>query len=111
MQKIDPESHRVVVGEDEDLYAGELTAAQVNWVALVPPSDAGAANVAGGPGARSIECEAKIRYLHQAAPASLTPLTSSSVRVTFRERQRAITPGQSVVFYDGDIVLGGGVIE
>ena len=52
----------------------------------------------------------KIRYLHSPAPARLIPLTDRSVHVIFEQKQRAITPGQSVVFYDNDVVLGGGVI-
>ena len=98
VQKIDPESHRVVVSEDESLYSNELTASDVNWIALEPSV------------ASAIECEVKIRYLHKPARATLKVLTDSSVRVIFVERQRAITPGQSVVFYNSDIVLGGGVI-
>jgi len=59
----------------------------------------------------SLEATVKIRYQHSPANARLTVLTDNSVRVTFDERQRAITPGQSAVFYDDDILLGGGVIK
>jgi len=55
--------------------------------------------------------EAKIRYLHRPASATVYPLDEGKVRVVFDEPQRAITPGQAVVFYDGDVVLGGAWIE
>ena len=59
---------------------------------------------------KSIEVKAKIRYNHREAKARLIPFQSDSAKVFFKEPQRAITPGQSVVFYRGDIVLGGGII-
>ncbi len=58
-----------------------------------------------------IEVKAKIRYLHEEAEAEITPLHGGKVHLRFREPQMAITPGQAVVFYDGDVVLGGGKIE
>ncbi len=97
VKRIDPEHNRVIVGEDDALYSSELTAQQVNWVAKEPTDEPFSAQV-------------KIRYRHQPAEATLTRTSPTSVRVVFKEKQRAITPGQSVVFYDGDIVLGGGVI-
>jgi tRNA-specific 2-thiouridylase len=54
---------------------------------------------------------AKIRYKHREARADVFPLDGREIRVRFSRPQRAITPGQSVVFYDGDILLGGGIIE
>ena len=53
---------------------------------------------------------AKIRHRHEPAPAVLEPAANGEVRVTFDQPQRAITPGQAVVFYDGDVVVGGGWI-
>jgi tRNA-specific 2-thiouridylase len=97
VQRIEPSSNRVVVGEDDALYCGELTAEQVNWSGQAERSE-------------PFEAEVKIRYLHQPARATVTPLTGDTVRVIFAEKQRAITPGQSVVFYDNDIILGGGLI-
>jgi len=111
VRKIDTKTGRVIVGGNDELFTNELTAEQVNWVALEPPTVEVDSIGGNWSSVRSFECEAKIRYLHKPAPAALRPLTDSSVRVIFKERQRAITPGQSVVFYDGDIVLGGGVIE
>ena len=55
-----------------------------------------------------IRCAAKIRYRHPEQPCLLTPLENGGVRLDFDEPQRAVTPGQSAVVYDGDVVLGGG---
>jgi len=98
VKEIDPATRRVIVGDDASLHTNELIATEVNWIAHEPSSES------------SVSCEAKIRYLHPPARATVELLTDSSVRVTFDKRQRAITPGQSVVFYDDDVVLGGGLI-
>ena len=95
--EIDAANNRVIVGDNESLFKSEMTVENVNWVAIEQPSAA-------------FDAEVKIRYQHQASPARLEPLTDGTVRVSFNQAQRAITPGQSAVFYDGDIVLGGGVI-
>jgi tRNA-specific 2-thiouridylase len=96
--RIVPEDHTVIVGRKEELLACGLIASEVNWLLEGPP-------IGGLAGA------AKIRYRHQAAPAIVTPLPEGGVRVDFDEPQSAVTPGQAVVFYDGDRVLGGGWIE
>jgi tRNA-specific 2-thiouridylase len=57
------------------------------------------------------EAQIKVRYATPPTPALLSPLTSSTIRVRFREAQRALSPGQSAVFYEGDHVLGGGIIQ
>lgn len=95
---IRPETNTVVVGDDDDLLANTLIADRVNWVSIAPPKGAVAGQV-------------KIRYRSGAAPAVITPETGDSVRVDFDTSQRAVTPGQSVVFYEGEIVLGGGIIR
>jgi tRNA-specific 2-thiouridylase len=74
-----------------------MTVEHVNWIATFDDS--------------IVNVQVKIRYQHPPANAQLVSLTDSSVRVTFDEKQRAITPGQSAVFYDGDILLGGGLIK
>jgi tRNA-specific 2-thiouridylase len=94
---INAATNTVTLDDDESLWKHTLTARQVNW--LEPPVD-------GGP----FPCRVKIRYNHQPQPATVTPLPGDAVRVDFAQPQRAITPGQSAVFYDGDYLLGGGVI-
>jgi tRNA-specific 2-thiouridylase len=102
VRSIDTESHRVIVGDDSELYEPDLAAEKINWVGIdLSASDSSA---------RSFEADVKIRYLHPPARATVEPLTGDRARVRFVEKQRAITPGQSVVFYDGDILLGGGLI-
>lgn len=97
VQKIDVERNQVVVGEDDALYSDSLIAEPVNWVAA-------------DPAALPERAAVKIRYMHAPAAARLTRLTDTRIHVIFDQKQRAITPGQTVVFYDGDITLGGGVI-
>jgi tRNA-specific 2-thiouridylase len=96
--RIVPESRTVVVGGREDLRATGLVASRVNWLLEEPP-------------AAPLRCEAKIRYRHAAAAATVTALPGGSAQVEFVEPQSAVTPGQAVVFYDGPRVLGGGWIE
>lgn len=98
VQQIDTKANQVIVGEDDSLYRAEFTASHVNWIAINEPSD-------------TIPAEVKIRYLHQPAAAALRPLADGRVHVVYEKPQRAITPGQTVVFYDGPVVLGGGIID
>ncbi|MFA9452336.1 MAG: MnmA/TRMU family protein, partial [Candidatus Aminicenantaceae bacterium] len=88
----------VVVGPNQELYKRALLAGQLNWIAW--PSLA-----------RPLRATARIRYKHKETPATIIPLPGEKVSVEFDRLQRAITPGQSVVFYDEDSVLGGGIIE
>ena len=59
----------------------------------------------------SLRCSAKIRYRHKEQPCTVTQPEDDLLRVEFDQPQRAITPGQSVVLYDGDVVIGGGIIS
>lgn len=94
---LDAGRNAVVVGREEDLYRSELVASDLNWVSIPAPE---------GP----LEVEARIRYRTTPARAQIVPQQGNQVRVRFREPQRAITPGQAVVFYQADLVLGGGTI-
>jgi tRNA-uridine 2-sulfurtransferase len=95
----EPASQRVIVGRNQDLLRGGLFAGEVNWVSANPIREPRQAQV-------------KIRNKHVAAPATLVPTGDNSrVEVHFDEPQRAVTPGQAAVFYDRDLVLGGGWIE
>jgi tRNA-specific 2-thiouridylase len=95
---IDPEKNRVVVGEDDVLRKTTCEVEGVNWISCSQPS---------GP----LRAFAKIRHKHEPALATVEPLDAITARVTFDTPQRAITPGQATVFYDGDVVLGGGWIR
>ena len=95
----EPATQRVIVGRGNELMRSSLMAAQVNWVSIAEPKEPRIAQV-------------KIRNKHQAASATLIPQgVENKVSVIFDQPQRAITPGQAAVFYDGDLVLGGGWIE
>lgn len=98
---IDPAENRVVLGEKDALMKRSLVAHQVNLL-----SDRLTAA-----GAEGLRCEAKIRYNHQPQPARVFVTGADEIRVTFDEPQSAVTPGQAVVVFDGDVVLGGGWID
>ena len=95
--ELDAATNRVVVGDDEALARDEFTAARCNWIAFGAPPAAFDATV-------------KIRYSHPGTPATLTPLAGGEVKVKLHAPQRAVTPGQAAVFYQDDLVLGGGWI-
>jgi tRNA-specific 2-thiouridylase len=95
--EIQPVTNRVVIGRREELSSSGLRAGQMNWL-MEPP-------------ARELEALAVIRYRHPGVPARITPVGPSKVKVIFAAPQAAVTPGQAVVFYQDDRVLGGGWIE
>jgi tRNA-specific 2-thiouridylase len=95
--RIDRERQRLVVGSEDELLSTTLQAERMNWISI--PALTGPRRVS-----------AKVRYRHKEAPATIEPLNENSVRVTFDEPQRAFTPGQAVVFYQDDVVVGGGWI-
>ncbi len=93
---IDPESNCVIVGPNEDLFSRMLHAEDLDFTDGTVPSE-------------PFRCEAKIRYGFRTSPCTVS-INDSGASVSFDEPQRAVTPGQSVVFYDGDCLLGGGTI-
>ena len=96
--KIDVPRNQLVVGKHSELYRKALVAAGVNWLSIAPPRS-------------SVRAKVRIRYRALEAQATLIPIGSVKVGVDFDEPQPAITPGQAAVFYDDDVVLGGGWIE
>lgn len=94
---LDPASNTVMVGAAADLERTRLVARRLNFIACAPPVEA-------------MRVEAKIRHNHAPAAATVRMCEEDSVEVVFDEPQRAVTPGQSVVWYRGDCVIGGGVI-
>ena len=87
----------VTLGEAADLMRREAVVNDFNWIAGEAP-------------ASSIRCKAKLRYRQVEQPAVVTPRADGSVEILFDEPQRAVTPGQAAVLYDGDVVLGGGTV-
>ena len=94
----DLEKNQVILGSKEDLMKDTLTAYDVNLISV--------AKIEG-----QMRCKAKIRYKHPEAPATVEQISDTEIRVVFDEPQRGITPGQAVVLYDGDMVIGGGTIR
>jgi tRNA-specific 2-thiouridylase len=94
---IDPQTNRVFVGEAEDLLVEEFEIERVNWSGRVEADEPLAVTV-------------KIRYSHPGTRATLTPLEGDRALVLLDEAQKAVTPGQAAVCYDGDMVVAGGWI-
>ncbi len=98
VQEIDVSRNRVVVGCNDTLYHNTAEAENLNWLAFRAVE-------------ADFEAEVKIRYLHTPAPAIVRPLADNRVSIDFSDPQRAITPGQTVCFYDGNTLLGGGILS
>jgi tRNA-specific 2-thiouridylase len=96
--RLEPADSRLVVGSREELGRAAFTASSVNWISGHPPAE-------------PLRVTARIRHRHADAPATVAAEPPSGVSVTFDTPQPAVTPGQAVVFYDGDEVLGGGWID
>ena len=94
---LDPETNRVIVGDVDDLICDEFEVDRINWIV---PENA----------TEDIDLTVKIRYNHPGTSATVTPLKHNRVRIHLHEPQRAVTPGQAAVFYDDDVVIGGGWI-
>jgi tRNA-specific 2-thiouridylase len=122
---LDPETNRVIVGQAEDLLVEEFEIDRVNWIVgrqencvtlaengVRSSCDAGLAGARHSRGSveGSVQCTVKIRYNHPGTPVTLMPLENERARIRLHEPQKAVTPGQAAVFYDDDLVLGGGWI-
>mgnify|MGYP001348969113 CR=1 FL=1 len=94
---IDVQNNQVILGDNEDLFTDEIVAHDLNWISMEKIEE-------------PIEIKAKIRYKATESDAVVTPISDTEVIVKFKEKQRAPTSGQSVVFYDEDTVVGGGII-
>jgi len=95
---IDREKKAIIVGTEDELYRNKLRACEVNYISAERLK-------------RPTKLKVKIRYRHKEAEAIVYPIGSEEVHIEFIQPQRAITPGQAVVFYDKDIVIGGGTIK
>lgn len=95
---LDKESNKVIVGDNVDIFSRELIADRLNWIAISDLKE-------------PMEVLARVRYSAPNSPALISPLANDQVKVQFSESQRAITPGQAVVFYQDDLVIGGGIIK
>lgn len=92
------ETHTLIVGPESHLFSKHLVASHVNWIRPIEEI-------------RGIKCKARIRSRHDEAACVVTDFENQTVQVQFEEAQRAVTPGQAIVFYEGDEVLGGGFID
>jgi tRNA-specific 2-thiouridylase len=95
---IERAKNQIIVGQENELDSLEFTARGVNWISFDTPTE-------------PVRAEVRIRYRHEPAGATIYPLPYAHVRVVFDEPQRAITPGQTTIFYNEDEVVGGGWIE
>jgi tRNA-specific 2-thiouridylase len=96
--KIEPDKNAIYVGENDDLFKSTFIASHLNWIAFDGLE-------------KEIECEIKIRYQHEPQKGRISPLTKDGAMVKFKKPERAITSGQSAVFYQDEVVLGGGIID
>ena len=96
--EIRPETNEVVIGEGKDVFTNVLCCDKLNWMAI------------DGLHGEPMEVTAKIRYSHKGSPCTIREIGHDLVECRFHEPVRAATPGQAVVFYDGDYVAGGGTI-
>jgi tRNA-specific 2-thiouridylase len=96
--KIEADKNAIYVGENNDLFSSSFIVSDLNWIAIDDLK-------------KEIECKIKIRYQHEPQEGSISPLTKDEVLVKFKKPERAITLGQSAVFYQNEIVLGGGIID
>ena len=92
------DSNQIVLGSQTDLFSKELIARNLNWISIDGLKE-------------EIEANVKIRYRAKESKSKIIPLENGNVKIVFETPQRAITKGQSVVFYNKDVVIGGGIIS
>ncbi|MDZ7797521.1 MAG: aminomethyltransferase beta-barrel domain-containing protein [Candidatus Marinimicrobia bacterium] len=97
VRKIDPENNSVLITDAADMEDASCRITATNWIAMEKP-------------VRSISASVKVRYRNKGVSCRIEPIDGSDYRVDFLGTQKAVTPGQSAVFYDNDRVLGGGII-
>lgn len=97
--EIRPETNEVVIGDSEDVFTDSLVCDRLNWMAI------------DGLHGKEMQVMAKIRYSHRGAPCVIREIGDGQAECRFLEKVRAVTPGQAVVFYDGEYVVGGGTIR
>ena len=95
--EIRPEANEVVIGTNEDIFSHKLIADHLSFMSIPEPDN-------------ELKVNAKVRYNHQGAPCTIRIIGEDRIECIFEQPQRAITPGQAVVFYDGEYVVGGGRI-
>ncbi|MFZ5434029.1 MAG: tRNA 2-thiouridine(34) synthase MnmA [Calditrichota bacterium] len=96
--RIDPIANRVYVDFEDQCFALSATVQDINWVSVGKPE-------------QPIHCDVKVRYRDSGHAATVSPLSDDTALIEFDQPVRAVTPGQSAVFYDGDLVLGGGILS
>jgi tRNA-specific 2-thiouridylase len=96
--KLDPVMNRVVVGNRESAGSDRASVSRINWVSIAPPT-------------APITAEVQVRYRSSPVPAQILPLEGDRVQLRFADPQFGITPGQAAVFYQGELLLGGGILE
>ena len=95
---LDAAMNRVIVGTKDEAYQSECTVSRVNWVSITRPES-------------PIQAEVQIRYRATPAPATIIPLENNRIKIQFDDPQLSITPGQAAVWYHGELLLGGGIID
>ncbi len=96
--KLDPVMNRVIVGNRESAVSADCLVGRMNWVSIAEPTT-------------PIRAQVQVRYRSPAVPVNVIPLENNQVKLVFDEPQFSITPGQAAVIYEGEIVLGGGIIS
>lgn len=94
---INAEHNTITVGPEDMIFTKELTARNMNWISILELT-------------KPLHVKARIRQQHKEAPATISPISPTEVKIHFDEPQRAVTPGQTVVLYDDDTVVGAGII-